>query len=82
MAEGWLVNKENGWGYRFHRDEKSWGQHPRVFVDKGRKMLDGSPALLKTRQHLRRQEAEKLWKSLLSTGWIRSEPLWGANAEP
>ena len=45
-----------------HRDEKSWGLHPRVFVGKGRAMPDGSPALLKTRQNLWREEAEKLWR--------------------
>ena len=64
----------------FIGDEKSWGLHPRVFVGKGRAMSDGSPALLKTRQNLWREEAEKLWRSLVANGWLRSEPLLGANA--
>ena len=48
MREGWLRNPKDGWTYRFQRDEKSWLQDPFVFVDKGRAMPDGSPALLKT----------------------------------
>ena len=31
---------------------------PQVFVDMGRLMSDGSPALLKTRQHMRRVQAD------------------------
>ena len=54
MGEGWLRNPKDGWTYRFQRNEKSWLQDPLVFVDKGRAMPDGSPALLKTRQYLRR----------------------------
>ena len=55
MGEGWLRNPEDGWTYRFQRDERSWSLDPRVFVDKGRAMTDGSPALLKTRNHLSRE---------------------------
>ena len=47
MGGGWLRNPQDGWTYRFQRDEKSWLQDPFVFVDKGRAMPDGSPALLK-----------------------------------
>ena len=54
MRDGWLMNPTDGWTYRFHRDEKSWVRDPKVFVDMGRGMPDGSPALLKTRQHVRR----------------------------
>ena len=57
----------------------------RLFFDTGRAMRampDGSPALLKTRKHLHRVQAEKLWKELVRTGWCRSEPLWGSAAEP
>ena len=64
MAEGWLLDCDQRWAYRFHRDEKSWLRDPKVFVDMGRPMPDGSPALLKTRQHLRREDAEKFWKNL------------------
>jgi hypothetical protein len=82
MAEGWLMNRADGWTYRFHRDEKSWVRDQKVFVDKGRPMPDGSPALLKSRQHLRREDAEKFWKNLLSFGWEKVTPVWGADAEP
>ena len=57
------------WTYRFHRDERSLTRDPKVFVDMGRPMPDGSPALLKTRQHLRREEAEVLWRNLLRSGF-------------
>ena len=82
MQEGWLLDRDRCWAYRFHRDEKSWLRDPMVFVDMGRAMPDGSPALLKTRRHLHRDQAEKFWKELVRTGWSRSEPLWGAAAEP
>ncbi len=69
MGDGWLRNPEDGWTYRFQRDEKAWAKDPRVFVDMGRPMPDGSPALLKTRQHLRREQAESMWRDLLRSGW-------------
>ena len=80
--EGWLLNEETRWAYRFHRDEKSWLRDPMVFVDMGRGMPDGSPALLKTRQRLRREQAEAFWKQLVRSGWKATEPLWGSSAEP
>lgn len=54
---------------------------PHVFVDKGKGMPDGSPALLKTRQHLRREQAEGMWKDLLRCGWQKVPAVWGAHAE-
>ena len=75
------MNPTDGWTYRFHPDEKSWFRDPKVFVDMGRGMSDGSPALLKTRQHLRREQAEGMWKDLLRMGWERVPAVWGANAE-
>ena len=68
--------------YRFHRDEKSWVRDPKVFVDMGRPMPDGSPALLKTRQHLRREIPEGLCKNLLRKGFKRVPAVWGPDAEP
>ena len=68
LGEGWLQNPEDGWTYRFHRDEKAWAQDPRVSVDKGRAMPDGSPALLKTRKHLRRKRAEGYVEGLGAEG--------------
>tara|TARA_B100001939_G_C16831180_1_gene568759 strand:- start:623 stop:871 length:249 start_codon:yes stop_codon:yes gene_type:complete len=81
MGDGWLKNPSDGWTYRFHRDEKSWVRDPKVFVDMGRLMPDGSPALLKTRQYLRRDDAEVLWKNLLRSGFKRVSAVWGPDAE-
>ena len=81
MADGWLKDPGSGWTYRFHRDEQSWVRDPHVFVDKGRGMPDGSPALLKTRQHLRREQAEGMWRDLLRCGWQKVPAVWGAHAE-
>ncbi|MAR52320.1 MAG: hypothetical protein CMK50_04090, partial [Propionibacteriaceae bacterium] len=50
-VEGWLSDRDGYWYKRFHRDEQSWALHPKVFIDLGRPMPDGSPALLKSRQH-------------------------------
>ena len=80
MGDGWLRNPSDGWTYRFHRDEKSWLRDPMVFVDMGREMSD-APALLKTRQHLHREEAEGMWKDLVRKGWEKVPAVWGATAE-
>ena len=80
MGDGWLRNPEDGWTYRFDRDEKAWAKDPRVFVDMGRAMPDGSPALLKTRKHLRREQAEGMWRNLLRSGWQKVPAVWGADA--
>ena len=83
MHEGWLMATDaERWTYRFHRDDKSWTRDPKVFVDTGRPMPDGSPALLKTRQHLCRDDAEVLWKNLLRSGFKRVSAVCGADAEP
>ena len=82
MGDGWLTNPETSWTYRFHRDENSWLCDPKVFVDMGRGMPDGSPALLKTRQHIRREDAEGMWKDLLRWGWRKVPAVWGVDAEP
>ena len=81
MGDGWLWNPKDGWTYRFQRDEKSWLQDPFVLVDKGRAMPDGSPALLKTRQYLRRGAAEGMWRDLVRKGWEKIPAVWGAEAE-
>ena len=41
-----------------------------VFVDIGRPMSDGSPALLKTHQHLLREQAEDEYLECTATGVI------------
>ena len=81
MGDGWLRNPEDGWTYRFQRDEKSWSVDPRVFVDKGRAMPDGSPALLKTRKHLRTKKAESMRRDLLRNGCEMISAVWCADAE-
>lgn len=82
MQEGWLIDGNRHWSMRFHRDLKSWFKDPRVFVDMGRGMPNGEPALLKSRRYLRRDEATVLWKQLLSYGWQKTAPVWGEDAEP
>ena len=81
-GEGWLQDPDGYWVKRFHRDEASWRGGPRVFVDDGRGMPHGEPALLKRRQHLRREQAEQLWKALLREGWRPTKPVWGPACKP
>ena len=68
-GEGWLTDPDGYWVKRFHRDQASWSGCRRVFVDEGRGMPNGEPALLKRRQYLRRDQAEQLWKTLRRQGW-------------
>ena len=81
MREGWLIDADNQWIWRFHRDEKAWLKDPKVFIDRGRKMPDGPP-LLKERRYLRKDAADQLWRSLQSQGWKRlNKPAWGEAVE-
>jgi len=81
MGEGWLIDRDGYWIWRFHRDEKAWIRDPKVFIDRGRQMTDGPP-LLKERRYLRKEDAEQLWKSLQSQGWKRLKtPAWGEAVE-
>ena len=73
-----MIDRDECWIWRFHRDEKAWIRDPKVFIDRGRQMLDGPP-LLKERRYLRKDDADIFWKALESQGWKRlSEPAWGA----
>ena len=81
MGEGWLIDADNHWIWRFHRDEKAWIRDPKVFIDRGRQMPVGPP-LLKERRYLRKDAAEQMWKSLQTQGWKKTKPPWGATAEP
>ena len=54
--------------------------HPMYFVDSGRP-LPGAPPLLKTRSHMRRNEARELWLRLKAQGWKQVEPQWGADVD-
>ena len=78
MREGWLIDADNHWIWRFHCDEKAWIRDPKVFMDRGRLMPDGPP-LLKERRYLPKEDAEQLWRSLVTQGWKRlEEPAWGS----
>ena len=81
MADGWLRDGDGYWAARFHRDHSSWVRDRKLFVDFGRPMPGGEPALLKSRRHLREEDARELWKSLVSSGWKASDPLWGQESE-
>ena len=81
VADGWLIDSENCWVARFHSDEKAWERDPKVFVDYGRGMPDGQPALLKSRRHLRKEDAIVPWKALRSSGWKATAPVWDAAAD-
>ena len=80
--EGWLMDPNKHWSMRFHRDQKSWARYPFIFLDKGRAMPDGSPALLKSRSHLPKCDAVELWEKLRADGWSKVEPQWGEDLDP
>ena len=80
--EGWLIDPNKHWSLRFHRDQKSWSSNLFVFMDKGRAMPDGSPALLKSRRHLPKRDAVEIWNKLRADGWHRVEPQWGIGLDP
>lgn len=80
MKEGWLIDRDNHWIWRFWLDDGGLVKDPWVFLDRGRKMPEGPP-LLKERRHLRKEMADQLWQSLLSQGWKATEPAWSAAAD-
>ena len=81
IGEGWLIDGDGRWIWRFHRDQKGWIKDPKVFIDRGRRMPEGPP-LLKERRHLRKEEADQLWSSLQTQGWKRlPSTAWGDAAE-
>ena len=82
MEESWLIDRDDCWIWRFHRDDKAWVRDPKVFMDCGMPMPNGEPPLLKERRHVPKEDAETIWRNLKSMGWKRTEPLWGASAEP
>ena len=58
MKEGWLIDADDYWVWRFHRDKSAWVRDPKVFIDRGRLLHDGPP-LLKEHRHLRKAAAEQ-----------------------
>ena len=80
MREGWLIDRDDCWIWRFHQDSTSRNKAG-VFIDRGRRMPSGPP-LLKERRHLTDRAAEQLWLSLQTQGWKPlGEPAWGATAD-
>ena len=80
MEEGWLIDRDDCWIWRFHQDSTS-GNKAGVFIDRGRKLPSGPP-LLKERRHLTDRAAEQMWLSLQTQGWKPlEEPAWVARAD-
>ncbi|WP_413442649.1 DUF1651 domain-containing protein [Synechococcus sp. MIT S1220] len=52
-----------------------------LFLDYGKEMTDGQPALLKSRRHLRKPEAVELWKSMKRSDWRPCQPFLRAHTE-
>ena len=82
MADGWLIDRGRRSVCWFHRDENAWICEPMLFVDLGRGMSFGQPAVLKSREQLRREVAEQRWRDLRRADWSPTAPVWGADAEP
>ena len=82
MREGWLIDRDDCWIWRFWRDESAWLREPKVFLDRGC-LLPGEEPLLKERRYLLMNDADQLWRSLQAQGWKPLKtPAWGATAEP
>ena len=81
MSESWLIEQETGAAARFYDDDSSYVRDPKVFVDRGRCLGANEVPLLKSRQHLRKEEVTKTWTQLKRAGWKPCEPLWGTNAD-
>ena len=76
----WIQDPRTTNTMRFHLDPKSWSAHPMYFVDSGRP-LPGAPPLLKTRSHMRLNDARKLWRELQGQGWKQVDPQWGVDVD-
>lgn len=81
-TEGWLTDLSGYLAMRFHMYEQSDASDPRVFVDYGRGMLTGQPALLRSRKHLPRKDAETQWNRLIEIGWSQASPVWSQGIDP
>ena len=65
--EGWLIDRDDCWIWRFRQDSTSRSKAG-VFIDKGRRMRSG-PSLLNERRHLTDKAAEQMRLSLQTEGW-------------
>ena len=70
----WIQDPAASNAARLHWDPKIWSQDPLYFVDSGWP-LAGAPPLLKTRCHMRRNDARKLWLALKECSWRPVKPL-------
>ena len=43
MKEGWLIDSDDCWIWRFWLDESAWVCEPKVFIDSGRLLHEGPP---------------------------------------
>ena len=73
VQQAWIQGPKTANTMRFHFDPKSWSAHPMYFVDSSRP-LPGTPSLIKTRSHMRRNEARKLLTRLKAQEWKKVAP--------
>ena len=50
MKEGWLIDRDDCWIWRFWRDENALVRDPKVFIDRGRLLPEGPPLLKQGRR--------------------------------
>ena len=79
-GQAWIQAPKTANTMRFHFDPKSWRSYPMYFVDSGRP-LPGAPPLLKTRSHMRRNDARELWLRLKAEGWKQVGPQGGSGVD-
>ena len=58
-----MIDRDDCWIWRFHRDDKAWVRDPKVFMDRGMPTPDGQPPLLKERRHVPQEDAETIWRN-------------------
>ena len=78
--QAWIQDPKTASTMRFRLDPKSWSAYPMYVVDSGRP-LPCAPPLLKTRSHMRRNDARELWIRLEAQGWKQVDPQWGAGVD-
>ena len=74
MAEVWMIDADDHWVWRFHRDNSAWVKDPKILIDLGRPMPEGPP-LLKACLYLSKDAAEHLSNSLHTQDRKKTRPL-------
>ena len=64
----WLIEQETGAAARFHADDSSYVRDPRFSSIRAGTWGANEVPLLKSRQHLRKEEATKIWTQLKEQG--------------